>query len=89
MFKVTPAFNAELCKRFGVKHLIFDGKGDALFHEFDTHGNRHMEYVRDRGWFADPPIGELLRDFRSTYPKLWQSSLDRQSVSDAAFGGEQ
>ena len=46
--------------------LIFDGKGDALFHEFDTHSNRHMEYVRDRGWFADPPIGELLRDFRST-----------------------
>jgi transglutaminase-like putative cysteine protease len=89
MFKVTPAFNAELCERFGVKQLIFDGKGDALFHEFDTHSNRHMEYVRDRGWFADPPIGELLRDFRSTYPKLWQSSLDRQSVSDAAFGGEQ
>jgi hypothetical protein len=68
--------------------LIFDGKSDALFHEYDTNSHRHMEYVRDRGWFADPPIGQLLRDFRTTYPKLWQSSVQRISVSDAAFSRE-
>jgi transglutaminase-like putative cysteine protease len=88
LFKVTPAFNTELCERFGVKQLIFDGKSDALFHEYDTNSHRHMEYVRDRGWFADPPIGQLLRDFRTTYPKLWQSSVQPISVSDAAFSGE-
>jgi transglutaminase-like putative cysteine protease len=88
LFKVTPAFNSELCERFGVRQLIFDGKSDALFHEYDTNSHRHMEYVRDRGWFADPPIGQLLRDFRITYPKLWQSSVQRISVSDAAFSGE-
>jgi transglutaminase-like putative cysteine protease len=88
MFKVTPAFNTEMCQRFGVRQLVFDGKSDALFHEFDTSSNRHMEYVADRGWFADPPIGQLLRDFRATYPKLWQSSLDRVPVRDAAFSGE-
>ena len=88
MFKVTPAFNTEMCQRFGVLQLVFDGKSDALFHEFDASSHRHMEYVRDRGWFADPPIGELLRDFHATYPKLWQSSVDRVAVSDAAFGGE-
>jgi transglutaminase-like putative cysteine protease len=87
LFKVTPAFNTELCERFGVRQLIFDGKSDALFHEFDTNSHRHMEYVRDRGWFADPPIGQLLREFRDTYPKLWQSSIHRISVSDAAFSG--
>jgi hypothetical protein len=70
------------------QQLIFDGKSDALFHEYDTNSHRHMEYVRDRGWFADPPIGQLLRDFRITYPKLWQSSVQRISVSDAAFSGE-
>jgi transglutaminase-like putative cysteine protease len=86
MFKVTPAFNTELCERFGVKQLIFDGKRDALFHEFDTNSQRHMEYVNDRGWFADPPIPQLLRDFRTTYPKLWQASRNRAIVSDAAFG---
>jgi len=88
LFKVTPAFNTELCERFGVRQLIFDGKSDALFHEFDTNSHRHMEYVRDRGWFADPPIGDLLREFRATYPKLWHSSVQRMSVSDAAFSGE-
>jgi transglutaminase-like putative cysteine protease len=88
LFKVTPAFNTELCERFGVRQLIFDGKSDALFHEFDTNSHRHMEYVRDRGWFADPPVGQLLREFRTTYPKLWQSSAQRMSVSDAAFSGE-
>jgi transglutaminase-like putative cysteine protease len=85
-FKVTPAFNTEMCERFGVRQLIFDGKSDALFHEFDTHSQRHMEYVHDRGWFADPPIERLLQDFRVTYPKLWQSSVDRVTVRDAAFG---
>jgi transglutaminase-like putative cysteine protease len=85
LFKVTPAFNTELCARFGVRQLIFDGKSDALFHEFDTSNHRHMEYVRDRGWFADPPIGQLLLEFQSTYPKLWQSSTKRMSVADAAF----
>jgi transglutaminase-like putative cysteine protease len=88
LFKVTPAFNTELCERFGVRQLIFDGKSDALFHEFDTNSQRHMEYVRDRGWFADTPIGQLLREFRVTYPKLWQSSIHRISVSDPAFSGE-
>jgi transglutaminase-like putative cysteine protease len=88
MFKVTPAFNTELCERFGVKQLIFDGKSDALFHEFDTSSQRHMEYVNDRGWFADPPIAQLLREFRATYPKLWQASRSHAPVSDAAFGGK-
>ena len=86
MFKVTPAFNTELCQRFGVRQLIFDGTGDALFHEFDTQNQRHMEYVNDRGWFADPPIAQLLVDFRAAYPKLWQSNIDRAGFSDAAFG---
>jgi transglutaminase-like putative cysteine protease len=87
-FKVTPAFNTEMCERFGVRQLIFDGKSDALFHEFDTNSQRHMEYVNDRGWVADPPIGQLLQDFRTSYPKLWQSSIDRVAVRDAAFDGE-
>ena len=86
-FKVTPAFNTEMCERFGVKQLIFDGKSDALFHEFDANSQRHMEYVNDRGWFADPPIEQLLQDFHLTYPKLWQSSIERVPVRDAAFDG--
>jgi transglutaminase-like putative cysteine protease len=86
-FKVTPAFNTELCERFGVRQLVFDGNSDALFHEFDTSDHRHMEYVNDRGWFADPPIAQLLRDFRAAYPRLVAINANRGSVNDAAFVG--
>jgi transglutaminase-like putative cysteine protease len=87
MIKVTPAFNSELCERFGVKPLIFDGSHDALFHEFDTSNNRHMEYVNDRGWFVDPPMDTLLAEFSAKYPKLWRAAQMRAEVHDAAFSG--
>lgn len=89
MFKVTPAFNTELCARFGVRQLIFDGRSDALFHEFDARNQRHMEYVNDRGWFADPPIDRLLEDFRATYPKLWRASMGEGAADDAVFAPDQ
>ena len=54
--KLTPAFNIELCRKFDIKPLDFDGYEDALFHPFDLQGNRHMEYLRYRGEFADVPI---------------------------------
>ena len=85
MFKVTPAFNTELCERFGVRQLIFDGQSDALFHEFDTRDHRHMEYVNDRGWFADPPIAQLLDS--ASRPVAAINAIPRCSLPDAAFGG--
>ena len=77
--KVTPAFNMDLCERFGVKPLVFNGKDDALFHEFDVNARRHMEYVNDRGIFADPPIEEFLRVFKETYPGLEEFYRNRTS----------
>jgi transglutaminase-like putative cysteine protease len=61
--KATPAFNLGLCQNFNVKPLDFDGVHDSLFHEFDTHGNRHMEYVNDHGTFADLPYDTIYRTF--------------------------
>lgn len=66
--KATPTFNISLCRRFGVKPLEFDGRHDALFHAFDSRGNRHMEYVRDHGSFADLPYDTILENFRKYYP---------------------
>jgi transglutaminase-like putative cysteine protease len=83
-YKVTPAFNMELCERFGVKPLVFDGKSDALFHEFNANDQRHMEYVNDRGIYADAPIEEFLRAFKQTYPKLEQ--FNRERISRNAEG---
>lgn len=67
--KATPAFNLTLCQRFGVHPLEFDGRHDSLFHEFDQGGRRHMEYVRERGNYADVPYEEIIADFKKTYPK--------------------
>ena len=83
-YKVTPAFNMELCEKFGVKPLVFDGYHDALFHEFDEQEQRHMEYVNDRGLFVDAPIAEYLEIFKKTYPKLEEFS--RVRVSKGASG---
>lgn len=66
--KATPTFNLSLCRRFGVKPLEFDGRHDALFHEFDSRGNRHMQYVSDHGSFADLPYDTILENFRKYYP---------------------
>ena len=68
--KATPAFNLSLCQAFGVKPLEFDGTEDSIFHPFDVKGNRHMEYVRDRGRFADLPFEQILDDFMKTYPRF-------------------
>ncbi len=65
--KVSSAFNKELCERFGTKVLEFDGASDALMHPFDESGNRHMEYVRQRGSYADLPFAEIMAAFDQHY----------------------
>ena len=67
--KATPAFNLSLCTRFGVKPLEFDGTADSLFHPFDAAGRRHMEYVRQRGAYADVPLDEISAAFHEHYPR--------------------
>lgn len=68
--KASPAFNAELCARFGVPPLEFDGEHDALLHAFDGEGARYMEYVRDHGAFEDLPLAQILGVYREAYPGL-------------------
>lgn len=69
--KATPAFNVELCRRFKVKPLEFDGREDSIFHPFDEDERRHMEYLRDRGSHADVPATEIMQVFREAYPALY------------------
>lgn len=65
--KATPTFNIELCERFGVTPLDFDGTADAVLHEYDARGGCHMEYVRFRGAFVDLPLDWLLAMLRRYY----------------------
>jgi len=68
--KATPTFNRSLCDRFNVKPLEFDGMHDSVFHAFDAKGNKHMEYVQDRGTYADVPLSEIVDSFKRHYPDL-------------------
>jgi len=65
--KATPAFNVELCDKFGLKPLEFDGLADSIYHEFDCAGNKHMEYLQERGEYQDLPLTEMLSDFEKIY----------------------
>ena len=79
--KVTSAFNIELCERFGVMPLEFDGEYDALLHPYTADGRDHMEYVRERGSFDELPLDEILEEFRATYPGMFGAV----PADDAAF----
>ena len=82
--KATPAFNIELCDKFGLKPLEFNGRDDSIYHAFDQAGNRHMEYLHDRGQFLEPPIEAMRRTFDEYYPG-WPDTGD---AADADFGSE-
>ena len=82
--KATPAFNIELCEKFGLKPLEFNGRDDSIYHAFDQAGNRHMEYLHDRGQFLEPPIEAMRRTFDEYYPG-WPDISD---ATEADFGGE-
>ncbi len=71
--KATPAFDRALCDRLGLKTLEFDGERDSLLQPFDRSGRQHMEYLNDRGAFADVPFDTIQADFVTYYPSLMRS----------------
>jgi transglutaminase-like putative cysteine protease len=80
--RATPAFNIQLCRKFNLLPLEFDGRSDSLFHSSDAAGNRHMEYIHYRGEFADTPIDSMFATFRELYPDLWSGG--GQGIGDGA-----
>lgn len=69
--KLTPAFDRQLCERFGVRTLDWDGQGDALFHPFDASGRQHMSYLRDHGTREDLPFEEMMQAYQQAYPLMF------------------
>jgi transglutaminase-like putative cysteine protease len=68
--KATPAFNSELCRRLGLEPLEFDGRSDSLLHPYDRSGRLYMQYLNDRGAFADVPYDAIMAAFRTHYSAL-------------------
>jgi transglutaminase-like putative cysteine protease len=73
--KATPAFNLVLCEKFGLHPLEFDGENDSLYHEFDQSGNKHMEYLNERGEYDDLPLEQMIREMDTLYPGMLASTL--------------
>ena len=86
--KATPAFNLSLCQRFNVKPLEFDGNQDSLFHEFDTLGHRHMEYISDHGNFADLPFERIFAAYEKQYPNMFKRFKELSNTNDTNFAKE-
>jgi len=87
--KATPTFNLDLCDKFGVSPLDFDGKTDCLLHKFDQEGNRHMEYLKDHGHYFDLPVEKLLASMKEAYPMFFEESVEalngdfeKEAISD-------
>jgi transglutaminase-like putative cysteine protease len=76
--KATPAFNIELCEKFRLRPLEFNGMTDSIYHPFDLEGNMHMEYLQYRGEFADVPLNEMMDTFRREYQpdESWKQDAD-------------
>ena len=79
--KATPAFNIKLCEKFRIRALDFDGITDSIYHPLDLEGNKHMEYLRYRGEFADVPIDQIAETFQKEY-------IGIHSLNDADFEKE-
>lgn len=83
--KATPAFNLGLCRKFKIKPLDFDGREDSIFHPFTEDGERHMEYIRELGSYADVPLDRIMATFRAINPSILMSDFVK---GDFAAEGE-
>lgn len=79
--KCTPIFNVELCEKFGVDALEFDGENDAIFQDYTLSGKKHMEYLVDHGSFDDVPVEFIYAGFQKHYPHLLHNLINLQESS--------
>ena len=65
--KSTPAFNRSLCEKIDIFPLEYDGTEDSIFHPFNKNGDKHMEYLKDRGIYDDLPYEILIKTMEEYY----------------------
>jgi len=82
--KITPTFDKGMCKKLHLRPVEFDGQNNATFHTHDLNGQKHIEYIKDYGHFADLPFEKMMSSFRQHYTKdmlkRWKDAvIDRQN----------
>jgi len=65
--KATPAFDAAASRKAGILPVQLDGSNDAMLHPVDPQGHPFIEYVRERGSYADLPMDEIREALHETY----------------------
>lgn len=80
--KATPAFNRSLCDKFKVNPLEFDGMNDSIFHEYDTQGNKYMEYLTEHGEFADFPFHLFVAEIKKHYGHFFEKKTIENPVTN-------
>ena len=68
--KATPAFDEATSRKAGVLPVSLDGDRDAMFHPVDPEGHPFIEYVRNRGSYADLPFDDIRKTLVEVYSKM-------------------
>ena len=92
--KATPAFNRGLCERHHVAPLEFNGLDDSLFQPYNLEQKLFMEYVADRGTYADIPVDLIVAAWKKAYGEErvngWIQGFERSGGSSGRdFFGEE
>ncbi|MGH1387099.1 transglutaminase-like domain-containing protein [Kordia sp.] len=74
--KLSPAFNASLCRKFNVTPLEFDGENDSFLQQYNDNGSLFMEYTADYGHFEDVPLAFMKRNVKEHYPHIFDTDED-------------
>jgi len=65
--KATPALDIQTCREHRFIPVEFDGRHHAMFPSQDLDGNKHIEYVRDRGYVEELPMDKINADWARLY----------------------
>lgn len=57
--KATPTYDQLYCEKIGISPVDFDGENDAMLPSHAKDGRLHVEYLQDRGSYADLPLEEI------------------------------
>ncbi|MBD3197908.1 MAG: hypothetical protein GF317_22845 [Candidatus Lokiarchaeota archaeon] len=74
--KATPVFDTVTSKKGGYPLVEFDGEHDALLASHDEEGNQFVEYINDRGTYADLPYEEIEIVFNREYEEAIETILN-------------
>ncbi|OEU44660.1 MAG: hypothetical protein BBJ60_09530 [Desulfobacterales bacterium S7086C20] len=86
--KATPAFDQAMCQEKRIRPVEFDAEEDAIFHSHNLDGELHIEYVKDRGCYADVPMDHILDTWLEVYGAESIERLNKYMEEEKAGEGE-